>query len=81
MGFVLKQKRKPKGKEKEKDDRQKESIAVQSIARQDAIRSLGENSKSTNNDKEKDLEDLKEQWHSWLGEEWYKEVVWFLLFG
>ena len=81
VGFVLKQKRKPKGKEKEKDDRQEESIAVQSIVRQDEIGSLGENPKITNSDKEKDLEDLKEQWRSWLGEEWYKEVVWFLLFG
>ena len=79
--FVLKQKRKPKGKEKEKNDRQEESIVIQSIDRQDGTESLGETPKSTNNNKEKDLEDLKEQWHSWLGEEWYKEVVWFLLFG
>ena len=31
--------------------------------------------------KEMDPEELKERWHSRLGEGWYKEVVWFHLFG
>ena len=31
--------------------------------------------------KKMDPEELKERWHSWLVEGWYKEVVWFHLFG